>query len=319
MSVAVLGGTGFIGTAVVRRLLLRGLQPLVIARGLHPINLPSGALFEAADRIDGERLAALFDSQKIKTVIDIFALGMLNTAPVLRALGDQGRRYLLLSSVDVYANYGGLLRRERPQVQLAPARESDPLRTFRYPYRGNFRRPKGVDDALLDDYDKITIEEAALAAAGFSTTIIRAPMIFGPGDKQHRFGWAINAVKRGATIRLDERAAGGLNSYGYVTDVAEAIVLAALSPQAAGQIYNVGQDFVRSPSAWLQRFAGLMDRAVAIEIVPPEAKGLLWERAEASDPRYPLTLDTNRIRTELGFVEPTDEVEALRMTIAAED
>ena len=319
MSVAVLGGTGFIGTAVVQRLLLRGMQPLVIARGQHPINLPHGALFEVADRMDGERLAALFDSHEITTIIDIFALGMLNTAPVLWALGDQGRRYLLLSSVDVYANYGGLLRREQPQVQLAPACESDLLRTFRYPYRGNSRRPRGVDDALLDDYDKITIEEAALAAAGFSTTVIRAPMIFGPGDKQHRFGWAINAIKNGATILLDERAAGGLNSYGDVSDVAEAIVLAALAPPAAGRSYTVGQNFVRTPSEWLRRFAALMDTAVAIELVPPEAQGLLWERAEASDSRYPLTLDTSRIRSELEFIEPTDETDALRLTIAAED
>lgn len=317
MSVAVLGGTGFIGSAVVRQLMARGVQTLVVARGQHPVALPQGAVFAAADRMDGERLRALFDAHGVGTVIDIFALGMLNTAPVLAALGDTGRRYLLLSSVDVYANYGGLLRREQPPVQWAPARESDPLRRFRYPYRGNHRRPKGVDHALLDDYDKIVVEEAALSGQGFATTIIRAPMIFGPGDKQHRFAWAIDAIKAGGAIRLDERAAQGANSYGYVVDVAEAIVLAALAPEAAGQIYNVGQPFVRTPTGWLQRFAKLMNTPIEIETVPPDAPGLLWERAEASDPRYPLTLDTTRIRTELGFTEPTGETEALLATIAA--
>ena len=317
MSVAVLGGTGFIGTAVTRRLLERGLQPLVVARGEHPLKLPEGGVFERADRMDRERLAALFAAHDVTTVIDIFALGMLNTAPVLEALGNSGRRYVLLSSVDVYSNYGGLLRREQPPVQSAPARETDPLRTFRYPYLGNPRRPKGVDDALLDDYDKIIIEDAALADKRFSTTVIRASMIFGPGDKQHRFAWAIDAVRNGGVVRLDERAAGGANSYGYVIDVAEAIVLAALAPEAAGRIYNVGQSFVRTPTGWLQRFAELMGIDVKVELVPPDAKGLLWERAETSDPRYPLTLDTTRIRTELGFVEPTGETEALLATIAA--
>lgn len=317
MSIAVLGGTGFIGGAVVQRLVARGLGPLVIARGQHSVNLPRGAVFETADRMDEERLSTLFDLYDVSTVIDIFALGMLNTAPVLRAMGGKGRRYVLLSSVDVYANYGGLLRRERPAIQLAPARETDPLRSFRHPYAGNPRRPKGVDDALFDDYDKIIIEEAALAEARFSATVIRAPMIFGPGDPQHRFAWAIEAIKSGGKIQVDERAAHWPNSYGYVTDVAEAIVLAALASQAAGRIYNVGQPIVRTPLQWLARLAEVMDVPASVEIVPPEAHGLLWDRAEASDLRYPLTLDTSRIRAELGFVEPTPEHDALVATIEA--
>lgn len=317
MTVAVLGGTGFIGSAVVHRLVARGLQPLVIARGQHPVALPKGSVFHAADRMDETGLSDLFDSNGVTTVIDIYALGLLNTAPVLRALGDVGRRYLLLSSVDVYANYGGLLRREQPPIHQEPARETDPLRTFRYPYLGNPRRPKGVDQALFDDYDKILIEDAALADTRFSTTVIRAPMIFGPGDPQHRFAWAIGAIRAGGTISVDERAAHWPNSYGYVTDIAEAIVVAALAPEAAGRVYNVGQPMVRTPLQWLERFAEVMGVEITTEIVPSEAKGLLWERAESSDMRYPLTLDTSRIRAELGFAEPTSERDALLATIAA--
>lgn len=317
MNVAVLGGTGFIGSAVTHRLVARGLHPLVIARGQEPIALPDGATFAACDRVDGPRLAAILAQYQIDTVIDIFCLGLLNTAPVFDAMRQIGGRYVPLSSVDVYTNYAGLLRREAPPVQHEPPREGDALRTFRYPYLGNPRRPKGVDDALFDDYDKIILEETALRDDRFETTVIRAPMIFGPGDKQHRFAWAINAAKPGGTIQVDARAANWPNSYGYVTDIAEAIAVAALSPKAAGRIYNVGQSFVRTPVEWLHRFAEVMGKQIDIEIVPPEAKGLLWERAEASDLRYPMTLDTTRIRNELDFTEPTDEIDALTATIAA--
>jgi nucleoside-diphosphate-sugar epimerase len=220
--------------------------------------------------------------------------------------------------VDVYSNYGGLLRRETPAVQLAPAREDDPLRSFRYPYKGNPHRPKGVEADLFEDYDKIVLEEVAMADSRFETTVVRPPMIFGPGDKQHRFAWAINAVKASGRIAVDERAAGWPNSYGYVEDIAEAMVAAALAPKAAGRIYNVGQGFVRTPVEWLRVFAKLLGTSIEIEIVPPGDKGLLWERAEASDLRYPLTLDTSRIRQELGFAEPISERDALLATIAAE-
>ena len=318
MTVAIIGGTGFIGTAVAERLVLRGLTPLVVARGEHPLALPKGAVFEPGDRMEGERLGEIFRAHGVDTVVDIFALGMLNTRTVLEAVAEIGARYLLLSSVDVYSNYGGLLRKESPAIQATPAKEDDPLRTMRFPYRGNPHRPKGVDAEMFEDYDKIILEEAALGDSRFATTVIRAPMIFGPGDKQHRFKWAIDAVKRGGLIKLDERAAKWPNSYGFVTDVAEAMVVAALDPRGAGRIYNVGQNFVRNPVQWLLSFAVMLNTPIEVETVPAAEHALLFERAEATDLRYPLTLDATRIRQELGFVEPTAERDALLATIAYE-
>ena len=318
MAVAVIGGTGFIGTAVCRRLLARGHEAIAIARGEEPVALPDGAVFAKADRMDAARLGAIFAEHAIDTVIDIFALGMLNTRAVFEAMGARGGRYLLLSSVDVYSNYGGLLRREAPAVQADPAREDDPLRSFRFPYRGNPNRPRGVSAELFEDYDKIVLEDAARADPRFETTVIRAPMIFGPGDKQHRFKWAIDAAQAGGVAKLDQRASRWPNSYGYVEDVADAMVLAATDPRAAGRTYNVGQNFVRTPIEWLLSFAVVLNRSLEVETVPPEQHGLLFERAEATDLSYPLTLDTTRIREELGYSEPTPEREALLATIAAE-
>lgn len=318
MTVAIIGGTGFIGTAVAERLTLRGLAPVVVARGEHPVHLPAGAILERGDRMDEARLREIFATHGVDTVIDIFALGMLNTRAVMEATAATGGRYLLLSSIDVYSNYGGLIRKESPAVQPDPAKETDPLRSFRFPYRGNPHRPKGVSAELFEDYDKIVLEEAALGDGRFTTTVIRAPMIFGPGDKQHRFKWAIDAVRRGGLIRLDERAGKWPNSYGYLTDVAEAMVLAALDPRAAGRIYNVGQDFVRNPVQWLLSFAVMLNTPIEVETVPAAEKALLFDRAEATDLRYPLTLDTTRIREELGFTEVVSEREALLATIAYE-
>ncbi|WP_417310484.1 NAD-dependent epimerase/dehydratase family protein [Devosia sp.] len=318
MTVAVIGGTGFIGTAVCRRLLARGHEVVAVARGTEPVTLPPGAVFAKGDRMDAARLGEIFAEHGVDTVIDIFALGMLNTSAVFEAMGTRGGRYLLLSSVDVYSNYGGLLRREQPDVQLEPAREDDPLRSFRYPYRGNPNRPKGVSAELFEDYDKIVLEEAVRADTRFESTIIRAPMIFGPDDKQHRFKWAIDAAKAGGLAKLDERASRWPNSYGYVDDVADAMVLAATDPRAVGRTYNVGQNFVRTPIEWLLSFAVVLNRSLEVETVPPTEKGLLFERAEATDLSYPLTLDTTRIRAELGYAEPTPEREALLATIAAE-
>jgi nucleoside-diphosphate-sugar epimerase len=318
LTIAILGGTGFIGRAIADRAVRRGLAPVVLARGQHPIDLPDGAVFEPVDRTDKTRLIDVLRTHQVDTLIDIYGMGMLNTRPVFEAMAELGGRYVLLSSVDVYANYGGLLRKETPAIQTAPAKEDDPLRGFRFPYRGNPNRPKGVSAELFEDYDKIVLEDAARTHSEFATTIMRAPMIFGPRDPQHRFAWAVDAVRAGGLVKMDERAAKWPNSYGYVDDVAEAMLLAALDPRAAGRTYNVGQDVVYTPIEWLLMFGVVMNTRIEIETVPAEEKALLFQRADASDLRYPLTLDTTRIRDELGFDEPTDLREALLATVAYE-
>lgn len=318
MTIAIVGGTGFLGPEIARRLLARGVTPLVIARGKHPVALPDGAIFAAADRMDSAALIALFKSHAVTAVIDVFSLSLRNTQPVLDAVATTGARYVLVSSTDVYSNYEGLIKKATPPIRLAPATEDSPLRTIRYPYRANTRRPQGVEDDLFEDYDKLPIEDAARADRRFVPTIIRAPMIFGPGDKQHRFKWAVDAAIAGGVAKLDARAGRWPNSYGYIVDVAEALALAATDPRTAGRTYNVGQPFVRTPIEWLLTFAVILNRSLEVETVPPADHGLQWERAEASDLRYPLTLDTTRIRDELGFAEIVPEREALLKTIAWE-
>jgi len=164
----------------------------------------------------------------------------------------------------------------------------------------------------------LKLEEATGGDGRFATTVIRAPMVFGPGDKQRRFRWAIEAVQRGGVVELDQRAARWPNSYGYVEDVGEAIALAATSPKAAGRTYNVGQDFVRTPVEWLLSFAVVLNTPIEVLEVPAEKRGLQAERADAADLRYPMTLDTTRIRRELGFREIVDFRDALLATIADE-
>ncbi|MDB5539475.1 MAG: hypothetical protein JWQ89_1202 [Devosia sp.] len=315
MTIAIIGGTGFLGTATARRLKERGHDVLAVARGKSPVALHEGVRFEKADRMDGSKLAELLKANGVSAVIDIFALTLRNTQPVIEAAASAGARYVLVSSTDVYSNYGGLLKKESPAVRPEPATEDSPLRTLRYPYRGNDRRPKGVEDELFEDYDKIPIEEFALAHGAPEATVMRLPMIFGPEDKQHRFGWAIKGAKKGEPFRLDKRGAAWLNSYAYIDDVAEALALAATLPEAAGRTYNVAQRNVRTQADWARTILTLMGHDRDIVLVDAEANGVLADRAESSDLSYPLTLDSARIRAELGYSEIVPEEQALRRTI----
>lgn len=315
MTIAIIGGTGFLGTATAKRLKQRGHDVLVVARGKSPVALPDGVKFEKADRMDGSKLAELLKANGVSSVVDIFALSLRNTQPVIEAAAAAEARYVLVSSTDVYSNYGGLLKKESPAIRPEPATEDSPLRTLRYPYRGNDRRPKGVEDDLFEDYDKIPIEEFAMAHSAQPSTVLRLPMIFGPDDKQHRFGWVIKGATKGEPFRIDRRGSQWLNSYAYIDDIAEALALAATLPEAAGRTYNVAQRFVRTQADWARTILTLMGFDSDIVLVDADAKGILADRAESTDLSYPLTLDSARIRDELGYSEIVPEEQALRRTI----
>ena len=147
--------------------------------------------------MDTARLVDIFRGHDVDTVIDIFALEPAQHRAGARGDGrdrrplraDQlGRRLPQLWR----AAPQGAARRSRP----SRPRKTIPLRDFRYPYRGNDAAAARASRAdLFDDYDKIILEEAARGDTRFETTVLRPPMIFGPGDKQRRFAWAIDAVE----------------------------------------------------------------------------------------------------------------------------
>jgi nucleoside-diphosphate-sugar epimerase len=81
VTVAIIGGTGFLGSAVAARLLAHNVEPLIVARGRHPVALPSGARFAAADRMDQAAIAGLLREHRATAVIDIFTLSLAQHPP----------------------------------------------------------------------------------------------------------------------------------------------------------------------------------------------------------------------------------------------
>jgi nucleoside-diphosphate-sugar epimerase len=312
MSIALVGGSGFLGRNIALRLLAHGEKPLVIHRGNEAPNLPETVAVAHADREDEDALVSIFTQHDVEVVIDVYALSLENTRAVISAAQRVGARYILTSSVDVYSNYEGLLRKGTPEIRALPATENSPLRTMRYPYRGNSRRPQGVRDDLFENYDKIVIEDD-VRGRDMDFVILRPPMIYGIADKQRRFGWVFDNAK-GDSFAIDERAAGWLNSYAYVEDIAEAFVLAAMHPKASGKTYNVGTPTVRSASEWARLLLPML--GVSLEVIDaPAGTGIWSDRADAMDLRYPLTLDPRAIREDLDFKEVIDEAGALEKTL----
>jgi nucleoside-diphosphate-sugar epimerase len=318
LNVMVLGATGFIGQPLVGQLAAQGHAVVAVSRrppdGLNDIGVVSLAM----DRGDAPALAAVAKAHRIDAVIDLLAMTLASTEPVIEHLAGRVGRYVMASSGDVYRQYGALHRRE-PVADPSPRLDEDsPLRTGLCPYRATPRR--AVDDpaAWMDDYDKIPIEQAIARRPDLPAVVVRLPMLYGPGDRQNRFAWAIKPMRANASvIEVDAQWAAWRSSYGYVDDVAAALMLAAVHPGAANRTYNAGPLEAPDHAHWVGRFAGLLGWRGELRTI---ARGSVAEpqrsRLEALDLSIPLVMDTRRIRRELGYAEVVDPATALRTTVA---
>jgi nucleoside-diphosphate-sugar epimerase len=309
MTILVLGATGFIGPHLTAALERRDAEVVGASRGGRG---PQGA---AVDRRDVRALRDLVRERAVATVIDLLAFTQADTAPLLAGLDGEVDRWVMASSADVYRNYEGLHRRACPAPIDGLLAEDSPLRASLYPYRLEPRRPSDAADAWKDDYDKIPLEAALRARPSLNGTIVRLPMVFGPGDRQRRFRWAISPMVSGAaTIEVDPAWLGFRTTYGYVEDVADAMAAAALHPAAKGGTFNLGRDGDADNRWWLDRLAERAGWSGEVREVcaPPDGP------IAAVDLGYGLTLDTRAFRTRCSWTEPTLLAEALDRTVADE-
>jgi nucleoside-diphosphate-sugar epimerase len=308
MKVLAIGGTGFIGRFALRDLVEMGHEVAVFHRGASPGI--AGARSISGDRHDLGRRAAQLRRARPDVVIDFL---ISNEAQAVELPWNfPAARIVMLSSCDVYRAAGILHGTEPGEPDNAVLTEDSPVRTKLHPYPpAVVQTIRAVYPWLEEDYDKIPAERVVLAAGG---TVLRLPMIYGPGDPLHRFFPVLKRVDDGrAVMLLDESTAQWRGIRGYVEDVAWAIALAATDARAAGCVYNIGdpENFteldwrrqIAEAAGWSGRFAVVSDERAPAHL---KARGNLKQHWAA---------DSSRIRRELGYRERVPRAEALRRTI----
>lgn len=291
--IAILGGGGFVGRAVGRALRKRGAEVFCLNRtGDSNDSLVPGF---AVDRSDPSNVVSALERLEIDTVIDTIAYTEADTLPLFVRLSDWGRRLVLLSSVDVYAAFGRVLGTESAAIDDAPLTELSPLRASRYPYSATGGRHA--------EYDKIPLEEAARASAGMKTTIVRLPMMFGPGDPRRRFQTVADALVNDRPLRLPRSEAIWRMPLLYIEDAADGIAAACLHNQPVAHPLLLGAD---QHPRWAEHAA-----AFAV------AAGKHLDLSVDSDQmpkRQNLVLDSTLTRTLLDWAPQTPPMDAYSQT-----
>ena len=165
-----------------------------------------------------------------------------------------------------------------------------------------------------DEYDKIPAEQAVLGDPKLPGTILRLPMIYGPGDPLHRFHPMLKRIDDGRRhILFADDVAPLRTPRGYIEDVGAAVALAATEPQSAGRIYNVCEPESFGELDWARKIAAATGWDGEFVVLPHDKtpKHLLWPGNTAQH----LVVSSDRIRQELGYRELLPREEAIRRTI----
>ena len=313
MQILVIGGTGFIGAHVVRRLLEDGHSVAVFHRGQTETELPLAVQHIYGEREGLSTFTADFKKFAPDVVLDMIPYIEQDALTLMDTFRSMARRVVVISSMDVYAAYGRFRHNETGEPEQIPFDEDAPLRHNLYLYREYAQS----FDALVYDYEKILVERVVMNHSLLRGTVLRLSKVYGWGDSQHR---AFEYVKRmddgRPAILLEERKAQWRWTRGYMENVATAIVLAVINERAANRIYNVGEADALTEAEWVRELGCASGWDGEVVVVPRDI--LPKHLAEDHDYRHNLAANTSRIREELGYAEPISRKEAMKQTVAWE-
>src|SRR5713101_4479452 len=253
MRILIIGGTRFMRPLVVRYLHAQGHDITLFHRGQTRVETLPGVQEMLGDRRPLAPHARDLKRLAPDVVLDMAPVIEQDAREIMNNFTGIARRVVAISSQDVYRAYGRVNRTEAGPPDPVPLTEDAPLREKLYPYRGETPRTPDDPGRWNDDYDKILVERHVMGDPKLPGTILRLPMVYGPGDHQHRlFPFLKRMDDRRPAILLGEDEARWRWTHGYVENVASAIALAVTDERASGRIYNVGETYTLTMDEWVR-------------------------------------------------------------------
>jgi nucleoside-diphosphate-sugar epimerase len=314
--ILVIGGNGFIGAPLVRELSDLGHEVKVFHRG-------GSSVAAKVAQIQGDRNHLTKYRDQIAAfspavVVDLILSSGRQATELIEAMRGSTERVVAISSMDVYRAWGVIHGVEHGALEPLPITENSPLRTTRQLYPPEtLKMMAGTFSWLDDSYDKIAVEEVIMGQRELLGTVLRLPMVYGPGDRLHRFFPLLKRISDGRPfVLLAADLAAWRSPRGYVENVAHAIAIAATSQGSAGQTYNICEEPALSEIEWQKQIAQQAGWAGTFVVLP--RKQVPQHLLQPGNPVQHVVVSSKRIRSELHYRESVGTDEAIRRTIGWE-
>ncbi|MFP5245490.1 MAG: NAD-dependent epimerase/dehydratase family protein [Thermoanaerobaculia bacterium] len=287
MNILLTGGTGFVGTALQAELKKRGI-PYELSFQRVDLTTDWSEALEGHDMV--LHLAGVAHVFGKEATEELFRkVNVEGTLRLARACVEKGvKRFIFLSSVKVNGDESG----PEPYREDTPPRPEDA-----------YGRSKAEAERLLREMP------------GLDVTIVRTPLVYGPGVKAN-FLALMRAVDRNRPLPFG--LIRNQRSLIFVGNLVDALLLVASREEAIGQTYYVSDGEDVSTPELVQRIGRALGKsalALPVPLALLRLLGMLTGKSGAiRRPLGSLRVDSTKIRRELGWTPPHTMDEGMRAT-----
>ncbi len=309
MKILIIGGTRFIGKRIAEYSLRAGHEVILFNRGVsitkNQFPLIKGDIKDIS-QYKNELLSHKFD-----IVVHCIAYTEEHAIDTVDLFKDTNTRIVLLSSCDSYEAFQGL-NRCIDKAEL-PVREYSQLSKMKYYWSDS--KNKGV---WTERYDKNLLTDILVQSferKEIGLTVFRLPMVYGPEDYQYqgRHGKIIRRIiDKRKKIVFSDREQCQVYTFGYIENIAAAIIHSFDKDICDGKIYNLGEKYSRSLRRWTEMYASILGHEFEFHIVPEEI--IRKDKNYRSAPPQHLIIDSTLYEAETGFTNPVTTTEAIKKT-----
>ncbi|SPB15844.1 putative nucleotide sugar epimerase/dehydratase [Caballeronia novacaledonica] len=308
--IAITGANGFVGRAVSRALLARGIgatglvrrgaqcEPGVDVRHIDGLESIAPDAFAGCDAVIhlAARVHVMRDAASpAETLLDAYRAtnvdGTLAAAEAARRAGVT--RFVLMSSIKALG-------------------ESDPGRPFT---EDDERHPPDAYGVSKAEAEVKLLEFGS--RTGLEVAIVRPPLVYGPGVRAN-FLAMMRAIARGLPLPLG--AIDARRSLVSVDNLASATIECALNPAAAGRLFHVTDGYDPSVAELARKLGEHLGKPARLVPVPAGllrgVARLAGKSAQIDRLTGSLRVDSRRIRETLGWQAPQSLDEGLAATAA---
>jgi 2'-hydroxyisoflavone reductase len=249
MRILVLGGTAFVGRAIVDDALRAGAEITLFSRGRTGTGLFEGVPRRIGDRDTGDYASLRRGSWD--AVVDTSGYVPRHVGQAMDVLGDRVGRYLFISSHAVYVRTGVAAGSDEDTPRRAPVRDTEELGE--------------------DTYGpcKVACENDVVARYGARATIVRPGKVAGPHDPQDGLTYWVRRAARGGRVAVPGRPEQPVQVID-ARDLAR-LVVQLLADGRPGAFHAVGPAEPTTMAGLLATCAQVAGSQVEVVAVPPDA------------------------------------------------
>lgn len=293
MKVLLVGGTGPTGPAIVAGLEARGHDVTICHTGSHELAEVEHLRHIHTDVRDHDALAATIGAESWDAAIVTY--GRLRT--IAEVLVGRVGHFVSVGGGPAYRGYFDAGRYDPPGLP-APVREDAPTST---------------EDDDGKSY-RIAATEQRLFELQPDATHFRYPWVYGPRQLAPREWSVVRRILDGRPHIVLPDGGAMLNTFGYVDNLAHALVLAVDRPEAAkGEIFNAADDECLTIRQVVEICAAELDHDWELVSMPAALARPSWPLLAGPSSHHRL-YDTSKLRTLLGYADVVPAREAVART-----